>query len=86
MKGLLSGLALLCVAGLPLLFSSITAQPETVVMKIPGAAMRIDVNTLLMEFNKQGCFQLVMRRYGLAQVASITQVAACNTLTAWRSA
>lgn len=67
-------------AGLPLLFGSITAQPVMVVMKIPGVAMRIDADVFLKEFNKPGCFQEVMRRYGLAQVASITQVAACNTL------
>jgi CRP-like cAMP-binding protein len=66
--------------GLPLLLGNVNPQPGTVVVQIPGRAMRIDAAAFLEEFNKPGLFQNVMRRYGLARMVGITQTAACNTL------
>lgn len=66
--------------GLSLLFGGVRMQPATVIVKIPGKAMKIDANVFLREFEKRGLFRDIMRQYSFSRMASLMQSAACNSV------
>jgi CRP-like cAMP-binding protein len=58
----------------------IDSAPTNTISQIPGEALKIDAGVLKREFDRGGKLQVVLYRYLHAQVAQLSQIAACNRL------
>jgi CRP-like cAMP-binding protein len=54
------------------------AEPLRAVVRVPGQAYRIKLDTLRAEFHRGGRLQRVLLRFACALVAQLAQTAACN--------